>query len=100
MRRSLGLPLAARRSGLTLPCALRKGMSSYFGRLRSRMKKPRRTAVTLVIYGWRESEPGTLAWVFPSLTAALRAVQAMRNAVRWLIVRGQRAFESEGELDV
>jgi hypothetical protein len=54
--------------------------------------------VTLVIYGWHESEPGTLAWVFPSLRQALRAVRAMRNAVRWLIVEGRRAYE--GEVDI
>jgi hypothetical protein len=58
-------------------------------------------AVTLVIYGWHDSEPGTLAWVFPSVRSALRAVRAMRNAVRWLIVRGRRAFDREGdEIDV
>jgi hypothetical protein len=56
-------------------------------------------AVTLVIYGWHESEPGTLAWVFPSVGAALRAVRAMRNAVRWLIVSGRRAFDREVDID-
>jgi hypothetical protein len=71
-------------------------MRSTFRRLRSRMKTA--TAVTLVIYGWRESEPGTLAWVFPSLRAALRAVRAMRNAMGWLIVKGKRAFD--GDVDV
>lgn len=68
--------------------------------LRSRMKrKPRNTAVTLVIYGWHESEPGTLAWVFPSLHAALSAVRAMRNAVRWLIIEGKRAFDGDVDVD-
>lgn len=52
-------------------------------------------AVTLVIYGWHDSQPGTLAWVFPSLAAALRAVRAMRNAVEWLIVEGRRFFDSD-----
>jgi hypothetical protein len=52
-------------------------------------------AVTLVIYGWHDSEPGTLAWVFPSVRSALRAVRAMRNAVRWLIVRGRRAIDRD-----
>ena len=63
------------------------------------MKKPRRAAVTLVIYGWRESEPGTLAWVFPSLQAALQAVRAMRNAIAWLIVKGRMALDDEFDLD-
>jgi hypothetical protein len=64
---------------------------------------PRRTstsAVTLVIYEWYESQPGTLAWVFPSLAAALRAVRAMRNAVHWLIVKGRRVEGGEVEIDV
>jgi hypothetical protein len=59
------------------------------------------SAVTLVIYGWYESQPGTLAWVFPSLAAALRAVSAMRNAVRWLILEGRRVAEGDDiEIDV
>jgi hypothetical protein len=62
------------------------------------MRSAQRQAVTLVVYGWRDSEPGTLAWVFPSLRAALRAVRALRNAIGWLIVRGQRAIE--GDVDV
>ena len=54
--------------------------------------------VTLVIYGWHESQPGTLAWVFPSMRAALQAVHAMRNAVRWLILKGVLAIEGiDGE---
>jgi hypothetical protein len=61
-------------------------------------KNPTSDVVTLVIYGWHDSEPGTLSWVFPSLKAALRAVRAMRNAVRWLIVEGRRAYD--GEIDV
>jgi hypothetical protein len=76
-----------------------KGMRSGLQRLRSRMNKPRRDAVTLVIYGWRESEPGTLSWVFPSLQAALRAVHAMRNAIAWLIVKGGLALDGEVDLD-
>lgn len=47
-------------------------------------------AVTLVVYGWRSVQPGTLSWVFPSLRAALAAVRAMRkNAVQWAIVAGR-----------
>jgi hypothetical protein len=72
-------------------------MRSGFQRLRSRMKS-RRSGVTLVIYGWHDSQPGTLAWVFPSLRAALQAVRALRNAVGWLIVEGKRALD--GEVDV
>ncbi|MGH7296636.1 MAG: hypothetical protein ACRELB_16980 [Polyangiaceae bacterium] len=60
--------------------------------------KARSPGVTLVIYGWYDSQPGTLAWVFPTLRAALLAVRAMRNAIGWVIVEGQRAFE--GEVDV
>jgi hypothetical protein len=63
------------------------------------MKNPSRNAVTLVIYGWHESEPGTLAWVFTSLKAALRAVRAMRNAIAWLIVEGKRAIDGDVDLD-
>ena len=62
------------------------------------MRSAQRQTVTLVVYGWRESEPGTLAWVFPSVRAALKAVRALRNAIGWLIVRGKRAFE--GDVDV
>jgi hypothetical protein len=59
---------------------------------------PRKRAsdpVTLVIYGWHESQPGTLAWVFPSMRAALQAVRAMRNAVRWLILKGGLPFDGD-----
>ncbi len=44
--------------------------------------------VTLIVYGWKMVEPGTLWWVFPSVTAALSAARAMTNAVRWAIVEG------------
>ncbi len=63
------------------------------------MRSPRRAAVTLVIYGWHENEPGTLAWVFPSLQAALQAVRAMRNAIAWLIVRGRMALDGDVNLE-
>ena len=33
--------------------------------------RSRQRGVTLVIYGWYDSQPGTLAWVFPELRAAL-----------------------------
>lgn len=55
--------------------------------------KPLLEEVTLVVYGWRSVEPGTLAWVFPSLGAAVVAAHAMRNAVQWIIVRGRRASD-------
>jgi hypothetical protein len=44
--------------------------------------------VTLFVHGWHNVEPGTLSWVFPSLRAALDAVQRMKNAVAWSIVQG------------
>jgi hypothetical protein len=46
--------------------------------------------VTLVVYGWKNVEPGTLSWVFPSVSAAVAAARAMTNAVRWAIVAGKR----------
>jgi len=73
-------------------------MRSHLRRLASRMTKKTTGAVTLVIYGWSESQPGTLAWVFPSLRAALNAVRAMRNALRWMILKGKQAFD--GEVDI
>jgi hypothetical protein len=45
-------------------------------------------AVTLIVYGWKVVEPGTLWWVFPSVAAALVAARAMTNAVKWAIVLG------------
>ncbi|MBX3186287.1 MAG: hypothetical protein KF819_04695 [Labilithrix sp.] len=44
--------------------------------------------VTLYVYGWHNVEPGPLSWVFPSLRAALDAVETMKNAVSWCIVSG------------
>jgi hypothetical protein len=73
-------------------------MRSTLRRLRSRMKS-RNVGVTLVIYGWYDSQPGTLAWAFPTLRAALHAVRAMRNAIGWLIVEGRRAFDGEVDVD-
>jgi hypothetical protein len=49
--------------------------------------------VTLVVYGWKNVEPGTLSWVFPTLTMALAAVRTMTNASRWSIVAGSRSAE-------
>jgi hypothetical protein len=53
--------------------------------------------VTLVVYGWKSVEPGTLSWVFPSVTAAVAAARTMKNAVRWAIVAGRGRAESELE---
>jgi hypothetical protein len=61
--------------------------------------RSRRDAVTLVVYGWIDSQPGTLAWVFPSVRAALRAVRALRNAVGWIVVEGRRAFDADIDVD-
>jgi hypothetical protein len=38
-------------------------------------------------------EPGTLWWIFPSVTAALAAAHVMTNAVKWAIVRGSPGGE-------
>ena len=56
--------------------------------------------VTLIVYGWRENAPGTLSWVFPSFSAARTAVQALRNAARWLIVAGPTGVAAEEHVDV
>lgn len=74
-------------------------MRTHLRRLASRMTAKTSGAVTLVIYGWSESQPGTLAWVFPSVRAALRAVRAMRNALRWVILKGREAFDGEVDID-
>jgi hypothetical protein len=57
---------------------------------RTRKMNPLLEQVTLVVYGWHNVEPGTLAWVFPSVGAAVSAARAMKNAVRWAIVAGRR----------
>ena len=53
--------------------------------------------VTLVVYGWKSVEPGTLSWVFPSVGAAVAAARAMTNAVRWAIVAGKRDSDASDE---
>jgi hypothetical protein len=56
--------------------------------------------VTLVVYGWKSVEPGTLSWVFPSVTAAVAAARAMKNAVRWAIVAGGRQNDTGDDGEV
>ena len=92
-------PLRRKRLDLRSWCVKDKEMRSHLRRLASRMATKTTGAVTLVIYGWSESQPGTLAWVFPSVRAALRAVRAMRNAIRWMIVKGREVFEGEVDID-
>ena len=72
--------------------ALRAAPPALTRRRRETAPEPvsRASAVTLIVYGWEQVEPGTLAWVFPSFAAALSAVRAMKNAVRWAIVAGRR----------
>ena len=53
--------------------------------------------VTLVVYGWKSVEPGTLSWVFPSVGAAVAAARTMKNAVRWAIVAGRRENDAEDD---
>ncbi len=68
-----------------------------------RAMNPLLEQVTLVVYGWKSVEPGTLSWVFPSVGAAVAAARAMKNAVRWAIVAGRpggaidRAADDESE---
>lgn len=45
-------------------------------------------SVTLIVYGWKNVQPGTLEWVFPSVAAAMHAARAMSNAVEWAVVAG------------
>jgi hypothetical protein len=45
--------------------------------------------VTLFVYGWHSVAPGPLSWSFPSIRAALDAVQKMKNAIGWCIVAGK-----------
>lgn len=56
--------------------------------------------VTLIVYGWENVQPGTLSWVFPSLRAALAAVRAMRNAVRWAVLHGIVHDDDDAARDV
>jgi hypothetical protein len=44
--------------------------------------------VTLFVHRWHNVEPGLLSWTFPSLRAALDAVQRMKNAIGWCVVSG------------
>ena len=46
------------------------------------------TQVTLFVHRWYQVEPGLLSWTFPSLRAALDAVQRMKNAIGWCVVSG------------
>src|SRR5262245_57950742 len=48
---------------------------------RTKKMNPLLEQVTLVVYGWHNVEPGTLSWVFPSVSAAVAAARAMKNAV-------------------
>jgi hypothetical protein len=71
------------------------------GRVHEKAKKamnPLLEQVTLVVYGWKSVEPGTLSWVFPSVTAAVAAARTMKNAVRWAIVAG-RSGRAENDLE-
>jgi hypothetical protein len=49
---------------------------------------PRTREVTLFVHAWHQVEPGLLSWTFPSLRAALDAVQRMKNAIGWCVVSG------------
>jgi hypothetical protein len=55
--------------------------------------------VTLVGYEWHNVQPGVLAWVFPSLNAAVSAARTMKNAVKWAILRGQRSVKATVDVE-
>lgn len=46
--------------------------------------------VTLIVYGWHNVQPGPMSWVFPNVRQAIAAAKAMRNAISWAILRGER----------
>jgi len=58
------------------------------------------SGVVLVVYGWKSVEPGTLAWVFPSVAAATHAAHAMTNAVRWAVIRASAALTTKDAPDL
>jgi hypothetical protein len=55
--------------------------------------------VTLVVYEWHNVQPGVLAWVFPSLNAAVAAARTMKNAMKWAILRGQRTVKATVDVE-
>jgi hypothetical protein len=57
-------------------------------------------SVTLIIYGWKSVQPGTLSWVFPSVAAAAHAAHAMTNAARWAVFAGNRPPRAEERAEV
>jgi hypothetical protein len=72
------------------------------GRVHEKAKKamnPLLEQVTLVVYGWKSVEPGTLSWVFPSVSAAVAAARAMKNAVKWAIVAGRRETDEAADAE-
>jgi hypothetical protein len=72
------------------------GVHAVAGTSHEEAMSPLIDQVTLIVYGWKSVEPGTLWWVFPSFSAALSAARAMTNAVKWAIVAGTRG----GDVDV
>jgi hypothetical protein len=49
------------------------------------------TDVSLIVYLWHNVQPGTLSWTVPTVRAAVSAAYAMKNAVKWAIVRGEES---------
>lgn len=48
-------------------------------------------SVVLMVYQWKDVQPGTLSWVFPSAAAAALAARAMTNAQGWAVLPGPSA---------
>jgi hypothetical protein len=49
--------------------------------------------VTLVVSEWWGVQPGAVAFACPDLPTARTVVRALRNAVEWFVVDGQRSLE-------
>ncbi len=73
-----------------VPAPLDSGVYVAAAPKKARDVEPAQGWVTLVVYGWENVQPGTLSWIFPSFTAAVSAVRALKNAVKWAILVGQR----------
>ena len=85
------MPKAARHTMHATNDALESGvvLKSRRNSMKSSAKVPtHKGTVRLLVYVWRNVQPGIMSWVFPNARAALVAARAMSNAARWIVVRG------------